>query len=205
MHWAAVAILFVGLMLGGVSPASAHKAHERNEVAEALSEAPKSLSSSSAAPSPETQTKVTEEARSPTFERLLDWLGRLHPSIVHFPLAFVPAALFTAVVGRRRPGFQEATRFLILAGGLTAPVAMLLGWLDGGWSLWDKDRIMTVHRWLGTAIGIGGLALAAWVLVRPRHVHGNVMLAVLVAMTADILVQGWHGGALIHGVDHLAW
>src|SRR3546814_19422656 len=77
---------------------------------------------------------------------------------------------------------------------------MLLGWLDGGWSLWDKDRIMTVHRWLGTAIGIGGLALAAWVLVRPRHVHGNVMLAVLVAMTAAILVQGWHGGALIHGV-----
>src|SRR3546814_9586574 len=140
MHWAAVAILFVGLMLGGVSPASAHKAHERNEVAEALSEAPKSLSSSSAAPSPETQTKVTEEARSPTFERLLDWLGRLHPSIVHFPLAFVPAALFTAVVGRRRPGFQEATRFLILAGGLTAPVAMLLGWLDGGWSLWRSEE-----------------------------------------------------------------
>src|SRR3546814_19890772 len=94
MHWAAVAILFVGLMLGGVSPASAHKAHERNEVAEALSAAPKSLSSPSAAPSPDTQTKVTEAARYPTFARLLDWLGQLHPTNVPYHPTSGPATLF---------------------------------------------------------------------------------------------------------------
>src|SRR3546814_12354750 len=123
MHWAAVAILFVGLMLGGVSPASAHKANERNEVAEALSEALKSLSSSSAAPSPETHTKVTEEERSNTFERLLDWLGRLHPSIVLLPLTLFPAALFTALVAPRTPGCQDAPRTVLLAACIPRPGA----------------------------------------------------------------------------------
>ena len=27
------------------------------------------------------------------FERLFDWFGRLHPMVVHFPIAFFPAAL----------------------------------------------------------------------------------------------------------------
>ncbi len=34
---------------------------------------------------------------TPFFERLYNWCGRLHPLIVHFPIAFFPAALFTAV------------------------------------------------------------------------------------------------------------
>ena len=56
-----------------------------------------------------------------TLERLLDWLGRLHPIIVHFPIAFFPAALFTAIVGRRRPAFAAPVRFLVIAGGIVAP------------------------------------------------------------------------------------
>lgn len=203
MRRALAILLLLILSAGPVVPAHAHKGHERNEAVETTAAEP---ADASVAIAPAVaQPQEAEAPPSSTFERLLDWLGRLHPSVVHFPLAFLPAALFTAAVGRRRRGFDEATRFLILAGGLTAPVAMLLGWLDGGWSLWDKDQIMTVHRWLGTAIGIGGLGLVAWVLARPSHVRGNAMLAALVLMTAAILVQGWHGGALIHGVDHLAW
>jgi hypothetical protein len=31
-----------------------------------------------------------------TLERFGDWPGRLHPIVIHCPLAFFPAALFTA-------------------------------------------------------------------------------------------------------------
>lgn len=205
MHRVLAAALLFALAAGPLSPAYGHKGHERNETAEAPAAEPENavMPTTPAVVPPQQEAEATPPPS--TLGRLLDWLGRLHPSVVHFPLAFLPAALFTAVMARKRAGLNEATRFLILAGGLTAPVAMLLGWLDGGWSLWDKDPIMAVHRWLGTAIGMGGLGLTAWTVVRPADVRGNAMLVTLVAMTTAILVQGWLGGALIHGVDHLAW
>ena len=57
-----------------------------------------------------------DRSKLPFFERLYEWFGRLHPAIVHFPIAFFPAALFTAVVGRRRPAFSAPVQFLVVAG-----------------------------------------------------------------------------------------
>jgi hypothetical protein len=31
------------------------------------------------------------------------------------------------------------------------------------------------------------------------------MIAALTAMTIAIVVQGWFGGALVHGIDHMNW
>jgi uncharacterized membrane protein len=138
-----------------------------------------------------------------TLERLLDWIGRLHPVIVHFPIAFFPAALFTAVVGRRRPAFGKPVQFLVVAGGAIAPVAAVLGWLDAIGA--DQDPLLTVHRWLGTAVGAGGLALAIWAVRRPDQDRSPAMIAALAVITAAIVVQGWYGGALVHGIDHMNW
>ena len=147
------------------------------------------------------------EDRAPlsTFERLLDWLGRTHPVIVHFPIAFFPAALFTAIVGRRRPAFGAPVQFLVVAGGMIAPIAALFGWFNGGWSLTDTDPLVAVHRWLGTFIGIGGLGLAIWAARRPDQDRSAGMIVALSVMTAAIVVQGWYGGAIVHGIDHMNW
>ena len=138
-----------------------------------------------------------------TAARLLDWLGRLHPIIVHFPIAFFPAALFTAIVGRRRPAFAAPVQFLVIAGGIMAPLAAILGWLDAMSA--DPDPLLTVHRWLGTVIGISALGLGIWAWRRPDQIRWTGMLAGLTAITAAIVVQGWFGGAMVHGIDHLNW
>lgn len=135
--------------------------------------------------------------------RFLDWLGRLHPTIVHFPIAFFPAALFTAIVGRRRPAFAVPVQFLVVAGGIIAPIAAVLGWLDAMSA--HPDPVLTVHRWLGTGIGIGGLLLAVWAWRRPWEDRGAGMIVALSIMTIAIVVQGWFGGALVHGIDHMNW
>ena len=138
-------------------------------------------------------------------ERLLDWLGRLHPVIVHFPIAFFPAALFTAIVGRRRPAFQAPVQFLVVAGGIIGPIAALLGWFDGGFDFATDDMLLRWHRWLGTAIGIGSLGLGTWALRRPDANRGTAMIIGLSLITAAIVVQGWFGGAMVHGIDHMDW
>lgn len=149
--------------------------------------------------------KQQDEGRSDmTFmQRLMDWLGRTHSVIVHFPIAFFPAALFTAIVGRRRPAFGAPVRFLVIAGGIIAPVAAVLGWLDAMSA--DPDQLLTVHRWLGTAVGVGALGLAVWAWRKPEQDRSAGMVAALTVITVAIIVQGWFGGAIVHGIDHMNW
>lgn len=202
------------------APAAAHNDHEKKArlAAEQVSarmgvqpagrERP-SLANGAASPAsatePSTVTNVSTEAGEQGIARLIDWLGRLHPMVVHFPIAFFPAALFTAIVGRRRASFAAPVRFLVVAGGIMAPAAALLGWFDGGLIVSDSDLLLRAHRWLGTAIGISGPALAIMAIRNAEAHRQRSMIVALSIITAAIVVQGWFGGALVHGADHMNW
>jgi uncharacterized membrane protein len=209
---AAIAILSMP-----VAPASAHKDHKAKQEAAQLN-AKRAVAGGSAQTHPTDHDMsmpghaaamagmANAEEPSQTFGvRLLDWFGRFHPMLVHFPIAFIPAALFTAIVGRKRPGFAKPVQFLVVTAGVTAPLAMLSGWLSGGFVLGLDDWVMQSHRWLGTGIGIGAFALGVFALRRPEQDRGTAMIVGLSILTAAILVQGWFGGALVHGIDHLNW
>ncbi len=199
------------------APVSAHKDHKAKQEA-ARVEAQRSAAGAPGTADPMTHgpgmadhaammaDREKAEDPPPSFAaRLLDWLGRFHPMLVHFPIAFIPAALFTAVVGRRRPGFAKPVQFLVVTAGITAPFAMLSGWLSGGFALGLDDWVMQSHRWLGTGIGIGAFVLGVFALKRPENDRGRIMIGGLSILTVAILIQGWFGGALVHGVDHLNW
>lgn len=135
------------------------------------------------------------------FERLFDWFGRLHPMVVHFPIAFFPAALLTAIVGRRRPAFSAPVQFLVVAGGIFAPIAAGAGWLAGMSA--DPESILTWHRWLGVAVAVAGAGLGIWAWRRPWEDRGAGMILALTIMTIAIGVQGFLGAGLTHGIDHM--
>lgn len=145
--------------------------------------------------------QMDDRSEMPLFERFFDWLGRIHPFLVHFPIAFFPAALLTALVGRRRPAFAAPVQFLVVAGGLLAPFSAATGWL-GGMSA-DPEPILAYHRWLGLAIGLGGLGLGIWAWRRPWEDRGAGMILALTIMTIAIAVQGFLGAGLTHGIEHL--
>lgn len=134
-------------------------------------------------------------------ERLFSWFGRLHPLMVHFPIAFFPAALFTALVGRRRAAFAAPVQFLVVAGGIFAPIAGAAGWLAGISA--DLDPVLAYHRWLGLAVSIAGASLGVWAWRRPWEDRGAGMILALTLMTVAIAVQGFLGAALTHGMDHM--
>ena len=218
-----VAFVFIWASLAVVSaPAVAHEEHRKQRAAAAAAAEQKSANMLQAAPAGEAggnmmsssagmegmhgmSMEPEDRSKMSVLERTLLWLGAFHPMIVHFPIAFFPAALFTAVVGRRRPAFGAPVQFLVVAGGIVAPIAALLGWFNAGFELVDNDKLLLVHRWLGTAMGVGGLALAVWAWRRPWEDRGAGMILSLTVMTIAIAVQGWFGGALVYGMEHMNW
>lgn len=216
-RWVLAVLTAIAVLLLAAAPLSAHKDHKAKQEAAQL-EAQRAAAGRSAQTAPMAHDMTMpghaaamagmakgEEPPQSFGARLLDWLGRFHPMLVHFPIAFIPAALFTAIVGRKRPGFAKPVQFLVVTAGVTAPFAMLSGWLSGGFELGLDDWMMQSHRWLGTGIGLGAFALGVFALRRPEQDRGPGMIMGLSILTAAILVQGWFGGALVHGIDHLNW
>lgn len=215
MRYPVMFAALAALLMVTAAPASAHTDHRKKPSAAQVAQppspagAPASMSADPNAMHSEMGGMMEEMAKDRSkmglFERLLDWLGRTHPVIVHFPIAFFPAALFTAIVGRRRPAFAKPVQFLVVAGGIIAPIAALFGWFSGGFDFATDDALLQTHRWLGTAIGVGGLGLAVWAWRQPEEDRGAGLILGLAVITAAIMAQGWFGGAMVHGMDHMNW
>ena len=210
--WIATA-LTLALFFAG-SPALAHKDHKKKqaEAAQVIPQgaqprAPMTVTEKSPAMHPQGGEIMDgmdmgmDRSKMSFFERLFDWLGRIHPLIVHFPIAFFPAALLTAIAGRRKPAFAAPVQFLVVAGGIFAPIAAGAGWLAGLSA--DPEPILAYHRWLGTVIGVGGAGLGVWAWRRPWEDRGAGMILALTIMTIAIAVQGFLGAGLTHGMDHM--
>ena len=212
--WRLVLAVIAAMALSSlvVSPAVAHEQHNKQQqAAQAAAEARQRQLAGGPAATPAGHEAMNgmmngmememDRSKLPFFERLIGWIGRLHPAIVHFPIAFFPAALFTAIVGRRRPAFAAPVQFLVVAGGIFAPIAAAAGWLAGMGA--DPDPILTYHRWIGVAVGIVGAGLGIWAWKRPWEDRGAGMILALTIMTVAIAVQGFLGAAVTHGFEHL--
>lgn len=212
--WLAMALL-VALVFTAASPALAHKDHKKQEAAAQQVGTPDSTgAATTAAAAPNAQAghdqmggmmrgmdMEMDRSKLPFLERLLGWFGRLHPAIVHFPIAFFPAALFTAIVGRRRSAFAAPVQFLVVAGGIFAPVAAVAGWFAGMSA--DPEPILAYHRWLGVAMGVVGAGLGYWAWRRPWEDRGAGMILALTLMTIAVAIQGFLGASVTHGMEHM--
>lgn len=135
---------------------------------------------------------------------VLTFVKKLHPATIHFPIAlFLMAALAELfVMAGRGGGIEPAVRVLIYGGAAGAVVAALFGWIHTG--LWfGGDTVMQLHRWNGMLIAALGLALA---LLASKPRDGRTLLRTgLFSMAALILFQGFLGGELAHGPEHLGF
>ena len=97
-------------------------------------------------------------------------------------------------------GLETTIRFLVAGGAIGAVVAALLGWFAGGWRLLDRSENLALHRWNGTTIAILSL-LAWWVAARGKGRGALRLLLALIA--AALIVQGYFGGEMVHGPNHM--
>lgn len=197
-----IVILLCALTMAAIAlPATAHEQHNQVRTAEqARQNRARAIAGDAAASA---QPMTMPERPTGFGGRLVSFAGRMHPFAVHFPIALYPIGWIALIFARRRGDRVDLIRAFIVVAGLAAAIAAALGWLDAGFQLLDGDPIRSVHRWVGSGLAVAGLALALWAWRRREAVDSRGMTLTLGAITAMLLVQGWLGASITHGIEHM--
>lgn len=143
-------------------------------------------------------------------EAWLDFSGRLHPLLVHFPIALlIVAFLLEVVFGRsRRPGSVQSVLVVQTFGALGAAVAAGAGWMlalqhnaSGA-----RAEALELHRWAGVVTAaVALLALLVGLAVRKRQGGGGVALFrwLLFLGAGGVGAAGHLGAGLVWGDSYL--
>ncbi|HED64303.1 MAG TPA: hypothetical protein ENJ09_01990 [Planctomycetes bacterium] len=136
-------------------------------------------------------------------DAFLTFLGRLHPSVVHFPIALLVVAALLGILGARRPT-SDAVLVLVRLGAIAAIVAAGLGWLFAEHdppARGLRDALLW-HRWAG--VGTAVLAVAATISVgRARRAGKPAPVLALLVVAIGVSWTGHLGGTMVYGEDFL--
>lgn len=135
----------------------------------------------------------------------LEVLGRLHPLVLHFPIALLITAALLELLGgaRRSPVFVRANLLCLAGGALGAALAAASGWYLAEFRSVSsaQQSALLWHRWGGVFVAGGSLlALGAGLLARNRT-EG----AALVSYRALLLAIGVATGLVAHLGGQLTW
>lgn len=136
-----------------------------------------------------------------------EFLGRLHPMLVHFPVSLLLIAAVMEVLTFRR--FQSQLRtginWLVFIGGSSAVIAAICGWLLA-WTGEYGGETFNAHQWAGTATAVLGVVSASllWVVVRTkRFALFRAYQLTLLLSSVGVGLAGHYGGSLTHGQGYL--
>lgn len=158
-------------------------------------------------------TEAAATAANPTLiANLPRLLGRLHPVVVHFPIALLVAAVLFEVVAivfqRRRSKPSAAGLACVVVGALGAGVAAWAGWINADLEPHGRGvaDLMQVHRWLGiSAACLAGVAMVGALLGATGRARGMTALyrVALVLAAGVVGVAGHWGGSIVYGEGYL--
>lgn len=135
----------------------------------------------------------------------LEVLGRLHPLLLHFPIALLLTAALLELLGgsRRSPAFVRATLLCLAVGSLGALLAAASGWYLAEFRSVSTRQASTLlwHRWGGVGVaGVSVLALLTGLLAR-----NQVTGLLLVLFRGLLLALGITTGLVAHLGGQLTW
>ena len=133
-------------------------------------------------------------------------VGRLHPLLIHFPIALVIAAglaELTAIVTANED-WRTVAVGNVRAGAVFAVLAALAGWLLALAPEMEVSPLLEWHRWLG--ITGAGSAIAAALATRDLRRRARQVRVYRIALAASVFlvaITGHLGGLLVWGVNFL--
>lgn len=187
-----IALALSATLIAAPTAGHAHEAHRQNQTAEEAVQ----------------QAQATSEGHQAHAKPVtngfdaVDFLGRLHPAAVHFPIALLILAAFLELTMMVRPQLrlERTVGLLVWAGAVSGILAVLLGWYAGGFRLTDRSDLLFAHRWNGTGIVVAALLAA---LAHSRGWNRIVFRLLVFSVAIALIIQGYLGGELAFGPDHL--
>jgi len=138
---------------------------------------------------------------------LWDFLGRLHPLAVHFPVSLLLFAAFLELFSLKKyqSGFRTGIEALVAAGAVSAVIAAVFGWLlylHGDY----KGITLDLHQWIGIATAMLS-TVTLYFMLKSRKTRKTGMVrtyrVLLFTTAAGVTVAGHFGANLTHGSDFL--
>lgn len=147
-----------------------------------------------------------------TSNRVINYAGKYHPVVVHFPIALLVTALLVMVVGPLRPSptLELLAYKLVYLAAAGAILAALLGLAAGADVHYpsDMNEYFELHRLFGlgtTALSVL-VALAAYRAERTPTSRRRWLFRVILLLSAVAVAIAAHLGAtLVYGPDHFAF
>lgn len=135
--------------------------------------------------------------------------GKLHPVVVHFPIALILFGLCVELVGvflgRKRSGVGVGA---VVVGAFSAIAATFAGWFNASSQEFfgSLERTLTLHQLGGVSVAILG-SVAGLIGLRilreaPRPILVAVYRTLLVGTSVLVLVCAHYGGMMVHGEDY---
>ena len=132
----------------------------------------------------------------------MQFIGRFHPLLVHFPIALFMLVPILEIVGRsaRFEYLRLSVNFVLVLATLGATTAAILGWCLGR-SEGYSGSLITQHMWGGLSLSI--ICWVCWLLRTQRRELG-VSYAIALALGVGLVAwTGYRGGQLSLGRNHL--
>lgn len=131
---------------------------------------------------------------------LWQFLGRLHPLIVHFPVSLLCVALLLELIGWRRKStdLRAGITAIVWIGAIGSVIAAALGLILANQEEYGGE-VLTIHQWSGLATM--ALSIVTVLALRARRMplyRGTLMVTVL-----GVTLAGHYGALLTHGEDYL--
>ena len=131
-------------------------------------------------------------------------LDHVHPILVNFTAALIPASVLSDVLGRllRRESLQNAAWWTLLYAALVTPFTALSGWF------WKRSieaalspGLIAVHQWLGIwlAFAFPVLVVWRWRFHKRGESPGVAYFVTAVLTLLALMYQGHVGGSMAFG------
>ncbi|WP_225309652.1 DUF1549 domain-containing protein [Larkinella humicola] len=131
---------------------------------------------------------------------LWQFLGRLHPLIVHFPVGLLCVALLLEIIGwsRKSNDMRAGITALVWIGAISSVVAAVLGLILINQEEYGGDTV-TIHQWSGLTT----MALAIVTGFALRSGRLALYRSLLFLTVFGVSIAGHYGALLTHGEDYL--
>jgi hypothetical protein len=124
-------------------------------------------------------------------DNLLEFFARLHPLIVHLPVAILPIAALGTLLQKQGKAtlFDSILPTIWIIGAISASFACLSGLLS--------TQPIGLHKWMSLGITVGAIGYSIFLLKGKRYFRGIKIFAALILVVT--LVTTYFGATITYG------